>query len=320
MRASALLVFPLVLGCGLPAPELLGSECQGGACEPAPPAPVIDLENPAAIDIDLVSPSIGLVGEEPDPGEPGTPVPPPDDFDGDGVLDAADNCPELANDQHDEDDDAVGDACDLCPVDVGGAFEDLDGDGIGDDCDPHPFLAIDSIVDLTVFKEGEVLSPDRGNAAVVDDALVWNALFSVGWYIVGPANPEVIVEARLSVERSATVEVAVDVADGVLSQTAIACRAQFDDGQLGLGLLEYDELGFEVPFGDTRSLEDLPLVDYKLRVERTGGQIRCVLNDGLLEIEAPEVLTNPNIGGPNVGVQFEGDARILSLVAYDTDE
>jgi spore coat protein A len=47
------------------------------------------------------------------------------DSDGDGVLDAADNCPLVANaDQADADADFVGDACDACT--------DTDGDGYGD--------------------------------------------------------------------------------------------------------------------------------------------------------------------------------------------
>jgi hypothetical protein len=46
----------------------------------------------------------------------GTSVPPPD-RDGDGITDAIDNCPAIANpQQEDADDDGVGDACDPTPV------------------------------------------------------------------------------------------------------------------------------------------------------------------------------------------------------------
>ena len=62
------------------------------------------------------------------------------DSDGDGINDAADNCPTVANAaQYDEDSDAVGDACDNCPhVANANQSADADGDGVGDACDPRP--------------------------------------------------------------------------------------------------------------------------------------------------------------------------------------
>ena len=57
------------------------------------------------------------------------------DDDQDGVINADDNCPFVANlDQHDEDADGYGDACDLCPLGV--ETRDSDCDGVGDSCDP----------------------------------------------------------------------------------------------------------------------------------------------------------------------------------------
>ncbi len=56
------------------------------------------------------------------------------DGDGDGVLDAIDNCPDVANaDQADADGNGIGDACEFCRI---GA--DLDRDGIDDGCDACP--------------------------------------------------------------------------------------------------------------------------------------------------------------------------------------
>jgi hypothetical protein len=69
-----------------------------------------------------------------------------DDQDGDGIVDAADNCPTVANpDQRDFDDDGVGDACDNCPPIPNADQADGDGDGVGDACDPHPTTAGDHI-------------------------------------------------------------------------------------------------------------------------------------------------------------------------------
>ncbi|WP_443632923.1 thrombospondin type 3 repeat-containing protein [Candidatus Marifrigoribacter sp. Uisw_064] len=50
------------------------------------------------------------------------------DTDGDGVIDADDNCPDIPNaDQADEDGDGVGDVCDICPLTPAGETVDLDG-------------------------------------------------------------------------------------------------------------------------------------------------------------------------------------------------
>ena len=88
------------------------------------------------------------------------------DMDGDQVLDAEDNCPEVPNaDQANTDGDELGDVCDACPNDpqndadndgvcgdsdncqeVGNADQnDTDKDGIGDACDKCPNWAEDDV-------------------------------------------------------------------------------------------------------------------------------------------------------------------------------
>jgi hypothetical protein len=58
------------------------------------------------------------------------------DEDGDGVLDAVDNCPQRPNaEQMDVDEDGLGDACDFCPLVVSPGNTDDDGDGVGDECE-----------------------------------------------------------------------------------------------------------------------------------------------------------------------------------------
>lgn len=69
------------------------------------------------------------------------------DTDGDGVLDAADNCPKIANaDQADADKDGIGDVCDKCPtLSYLGAVDDFDGVPAQDDCCPRsaPDIPVD---------------------------------------------------------------------------------------------------------------------------------------------------------------------------------
>jgi hypothetical protein len=76
------------------------------------------------------------------------------DRDHDGVSDAADNCPDLANpDQGDEDSDMVGDACDPCPVVGHETAADPDGDALTDTCDPHVTMQ-DHLVMFEGFHQG----------------------------------------------------------------------------------------------------------------------------------------------------------------------
>ena len=58
------------------------------------------------------------------------------DDDGDGVPNAADNCPQTPNPaQRDDDGDRIGNACDNCPAVANVDQSDRDGDGIGDACE-----------------------------------------------------------------------------------------------------------------------------------------------------------------------------------------
>ncbi len=76
----------------------------------------------------------------------------PGDRDHDGMLDSADNCPDVANgSQVDEDGDGLGDVCDPCPPFAGN--HDGDGDGVGDACDPQPAIAGDRIVAFEGFQD-----------------------------------------------------------------------------------------------------------------------------------------------------------------------
>ena len=63
------------------------------------------------------------------------------DMDTDGLCDACDNCPAVANaDQADQDGDGVGDLCDNCLTIYNPTQGDNDHDGIGNACDVEPYL------------------------------------------------------------------------------------------------------------------------------------------------------------------------------------
>lgn len=70
---------------------------------------------------------------------PGVANPGQEDGDGDGDGDHCDNCISTANPtQLDEDADGVGNACDNCPNVVNSSQQNADGDAYGDACDPCP--------------------------------------------------------------------------------------------------------------------------------------------------------------------------------------
>ena len=77
------------------------------------------------------------------------------DQDQDGVADADDNCPGVANPtQGDADGDTLGDVCDNCPLIANPGQEHVgDADDIGDLCDPHPLVKGDCLIMLDTFTD-----------------------------------------------------------------------------------------------------------------------------------------------------------------------
>ncbi len=95
--------------------------------------------------------------------------PPPGqgDADGDGVLDASDNCVNVSNlAQDDTDLDGAGDACDACPND---AENDADADGVCGDIDNCPGLSNPDQVDTDSDGIGDDCEGDQDSDGTPDD-------------------------------------------------------------------------------------------------------------------------------------------------------
>jgi len=90
------------------------------------------------------------------------------DIDGDGVLNADDNCPYDSNaNQQDSDGDSFGDACDRCPG--FDDLEDVDGDGVSDGCDNCPNQANANQEDIDGDGDGDVCDDDIDGDGLLND-------------------------------------------------------------------------------------------------------------------------------------------------------
>ena len=91
----------------------------------------------------------------PDPQDPTPDAAAVADSDDDGVPDATDNCPAIANaPQTNYDRDRFGDVCDPCPPVANDAPADSDSDGVADACDPEPATTGDRIFVFDAFANG----------------------------------------------------------------------------------------------------------------------------------------------------------------------
>lgn len=134
------------------------------------------------------------------------------DVDRDGVRDAVDNCPTVANaNQANTDGDAFGNACDNCPAVANNDQLDTDGDGFGDACDNCPFVANAAQTDSDGDGMGDVCE-------VSPNILVQNGGFNTVliqvknplWGVLTAAEMRVVMDGPLGVIPKTYAQSAVD--------------------------------------------------------------------------------------------------------------
>lgn len=237
----------------------------------------------------------GIDAAEPPPVD--APPPPldttPEDEDGDGVADSADNCPGLTNpDQFDEDADATGDPCDACPqLADPAADQDGDRDGIGDGCDPRPDVGGDVLVYWNGFHVPgaglpEPLAMVHGSGArwtVAGGALVFTRAdddWGLPAFDTGSAthssDTTVEITASYTGGDASAAGAAVDVAGNDID--ASECQARTDNDQRELWYWNGRFFGGWSRLANTGA--DTPEDTYRIVVHRTAAGLACTTTLG----------------------------------------
>jgi hypothetical protein len=248
----------------------------------------------------------------------------PDDLDGDGIVNAVDNCPRVANpDQHDEDGDGVGDACDNCPT-IGNADQRdttelarmLPADGVGDACDLRPGLTGDRVAALFTFASPAQASGWRGEGwTIADDAA--HAGGDAAWQSTrGELGDGVIARAQLaSLTWTATDGTFVLAVDGDGLANGAVC-------ELSAGVLRAAELAGGG--SDTRALEvalDAPfeLIAWRAILPASSGsrvELSCRVRQGSAQADLTLPLTDDTGPGHQALVVRDADAVVTSVIVY----
>jgi hypothetical protein len=240
------------------------------------------------------------------------------DSDNDGVNDAIDNCPSIANaNQGNEDQDARGDVCDPCPIKALAADDaDSDGDGVGDGCDPDSSAAA-APHRITLF---EGFSGTLPSSVTVVPANAWTvtngaarANLSGGttpqrgwltWPHQTPQNSQDIVFAKVTVNQKfpGAVQNGVGIvqrADGNLGDGIVCWIASQADGTMGLRLFYTTDAFSGMSAGGNYFANQVAT----LRLQRTAEQYSCI--DLATNLMAQTSFTfNP--GNAQLGFYVEG--------------
>lgn len=254
------------------------------------------------------------------------------DRDGDGVSNALDNCPDLANpSQHDEDHDGFGDACDLCPHLATALNSDGDGDGVGDDCDPNPGKPIDRLIDFLAF-DGEP-SADWHLLLPSIDAGPWRVDRDVGQFtLLGDAVGALTRQAPpcdgIVIEASVTVtEVSTEAGQGNMARSVTLVDDYMPDTGMLSGLVQDSITSSAVNLeilhltggsGDPPDAMkgvapplDQPDTRYRLRYIRSGTKRQINLLDAN-EDNTTEATTA--LGGGELGIRGRGITMLINYL------
>ncbi|CAN5923755.1 hypothetical protein BH11MYX3_BH11MYX3_00300 [soil metagenome] len=263
---------------------ILASGCYAPTIVPGTPC---DIACPTGLScIDHICREPGYVADAPLPiDSPGLPTdgPAPDgpaDLDGDGVLNAADNCPTTANvDQHDEDGDTLGDSCDPCPH-LPGTASDSDGDGVGDACDPQPTIAKQIWVMFDPFTtQRAVWDFSTGTTLIADQMKMVGTSANSGFSrLSNQTTGELrIISGGTIASVAGTTPHALSIAFGVNSTGANYHYVQFYDSGVGTGEISISRAqGASFPsLASTSYPGTLPTGAWSLQIDETvsGGMI-----------------------------------------------
>ncbi len=158
--ARALLLLLALGGCTVPEPAALGRPCSGSAaCGPGARCELAS-GRCVALAADAARERMPReLGGDRSPDRAALDLSP--DVDKDGIANAEDNCPTVANpEQGDKDHDRVGDVCDNCPLAENADQKDADGDKVGDACDNCPTQANPDQKNVDADKLGDACDPD----------------------------------------------------------------------------------------------------------------------------------------------------------------
>jgi hypothetical protein len=241
----------------------------------------------------------------------------PMDNDGDGVTNASDNCPQMANnDQHDEDNDSIGDACDNCPhVANANQAAAMDNDSVGDVCDPYPTMGGDSIVRFLPMHVTPPMISTLGTWQQMNDDYVHTSNGDSALIVQGGpwTNPTILVSARQEANIVPLVWMSATVGESSVNGTYAHCgymdevydggaSDDFHRASWGEGTgVDWDFWDSITHFDDDRLAGTFSI---RLRGNAQADTIDCTVNDarGMLNTGTKTIAHSPN----NVGIRSEG--------------
>ncbi len=252
-------------------------------------------------------------------GEPALPDADPNDVDGDGIANAADNCASKRNaDQHDEDGDLIGDVCDNCPTVENLAQADTTEvavhafeDGVGDACDYRPGLAGDQVGAFYTWASPDQVNAFTGTGWTVDSDEL-HAQGGARWEVKrGESGDGLIVAARATSSdlTGGALAIAID-GDGV--NVGLTCTLR--RGASGEELVAHEVGGAETITNVTSDpLMPRTLVAWR-RVTTVDKVLECRVDQGTTKQQTTIPLTDDLIIGTYSVVSDGASASLSSVI------